>query len=89
MRLMHGDAAASDGSLSPLLGQPNSGLPEFGHYDWPKSDISDFGREGGGEGQTFSRLNQPLTPALSPLSTGRGSRLSSPPAQMPSDQNVV
>jgi hypothetical protein len=31
------------GSLSPLLGQPNSGIPEFGHYDWPKSDISDFG----------------------------------------------
>jgi hypothetical protein len=30
-------------SLSPLLGQPNSGIPEFGHYDWPKSDISDFG----------------------------------------------
>jgi hypothetical protein len=25
------------------LAQPNSGLPEFGHYDWPKSDISDFG----------------------------------------------
>ena len=32
-----------DRSLSPLLGQPNSGLPEFAHYDWPKSDISDFG----------------------------------------------
>ena len=43
MILMHKGAADSVGSLSPLLGQPNSGLPEFGHYDGPKSDISDFG----------------------------------------------
>jgi hypothetical protein len=47
MRLMHSDAAASDDSLSPLLGRG----------------------EGGGEGQTFSRLNQPLTPAL-PVKNG-------------------
>jgi hypothetical protein len=63
------------------------------HSDAPASDDSLsplLGRgEGGGEGQTFSRLNPPLTPALSPLRTGRGSRLSSPPAQMPSDQNAV
>jgi hypothetical protein len=31
------------GSLSPLLAHPNSGIPEFGHDDWPKSDTSDFG----------------------------------------------
>ena len=31
-------------SLSPLLGQPNSGIPEFGQSNiWPKSDKSDFG----------------------------------------------
>jgi hypothetical protein len=51
-------------SLSPLLGQPNSGIPEFGHYDWPKSDISDFGLEGGGEGQT---INVDSAPHPNPL----------------------
>ncbi len=30
-------------SLASATGEPNSGLPEFGHYQWPKSDISDFG----------------------------------------------
>src|SRR6266568_7460356 len=31
--------------------RPNSGLPEFGRLDWPKSDKSDFGwGEGRGEG---------------------------------------
>jgi len=28
--------------------QPNSGLPEFGHFiNWPKSETSDFGWRGG------------------------------------------
>jgi hypothetical protein len=28
--------------------QPNSGLPEFGHFaDWPKSETSDFGWRAG------------------------------------------
>jgi hypothetical protein len=31
--------------LTPPLSHPNSGLPEFGTLRWPKSDISDFGRE--------------------------------------------
>jgi len=44
VKLMHKSSQRTPrGSLSPLLGQPNSGIPEFGHYDWPKSDISDFG----------------------------------------------
>jgi hypothetical protein len=35
---------ALGGSLSPLLGRPNSGIPEFGESKgMPKSDISDFG----------------------------------------------
>ena len=38
------------------LRHPNSGLPEFGTIEWPKSDISDFGwGEGWGEGVTEAR----------------------------------
>ena len=55
VKLMHKSSQRTPrGSLSPLLGQPNSGIPKFGHYDWPKSDISDFGREGWGEGHNLS-----------------------------------
>jgi hypothetical protein len=67
---MHRRAAASDGSLSPRLGQPNSGLPEFGrNIEWSKSDISDFGGEGWGEGPTLSVLGFAPHPTPLPVRT--------------------
>ena len=55
---------------------PNSGLPEFGTLDWPKSDKSDFGwGEGWGEGVRSPSRDQNPSPHPSPY--GRGSRPSS------------
>jgi len=50
--------------------RPNSGLPEFGNIDWPKSDISDFGwGEGWGEGVRVYREAPPPSPAALCAST--------------------
>jgi len=59
------DRAANSVAPSPRL-HPKSGLPDFGILKQPKSDISDFGREGGGEGLTASILVFAPHPTLSP-----------------------
>jgi hypothetical protein len=39
-----GSARATRSVCSLSRSQPNSGLPEFGHFtNWPKSETSDFG----------------------------------------------
>src|SRR5262249_57270184 len=50
---MHNGPTRSVCSLPP----PNSGLPEFGSLEWPKSDISDFGG-GGGLGRGVSKARR-------------------------------
>ena len=60
-------------SLSPLLGQPNSGSPEFGHYDRPKSDISDFGERVGVRGKP-DRVGLRPSPQPSPRKNGERER---------------
>src|SRR6266851_1869736 len=50
---------------------PNSGLPEFGTLDWPKSDISDFGwGEGWGEGVRSLSIDLNPSPHPSPTQVG-------------------
>ena len=72
IQLTHNRATRSVCSLS----NPKSGLPDFGHIEWSKSDKSDFDWERGGvrgyglsiESRIrFLSMNLgPLTPTLSP-----------------------